>query len=334
VDDFEPFRRFVCSILQSSLELPTILEVSDGVEAIELARALRPDLILLDIGLPKLNGIEAGRRIRELVPQSKIIFVSQESSVDFVQAAFSLGALGYVVKTDAGRELPSAVQAVLRGERFVGSRFAGHGFTGPSEVRAPGSTQGNKVLVPPHRQNMETTRCHQAGFYSDDASLLDSLTQFIGAALTAGNAAIVVATESHRGRLLLRLQAHGLDIGAAIEQGRYISLDAAETVSTFMVNDLPDPGRFTEVTRDLISQAAKAVKVEPARIAACGECASLLWTQGKAEAAIRLEHLWDQIAKSQRLDILCAYPLGSFQGKVGSYVFENICAEHSAVYSR
>jgi KaiC/GvpD/RAD55 family RecA-like ATPase len=170
-------------------------------------------------------------------------------------------------------------------------------------------------------------------FYSDDALFLDSFTRFIGAALNAGNAVIVVATESHRDSLLPRLQVHGVDIGAAIEQGRYISLDAAETVSTFMVNDLPDPNKFLKVTSDLIAEAAKAAKVEHARVAACGECAPLLWAQGKAEAAIRLEHLWDEIAKSHDLDVLCGYPLGSFQGGIGSRIFAKICAEHSVVHS-
>ena len=146
VDDFEPFRRLVCSILQNELELRTIVEASDGGEAIELAQALQPDLILLDIGLPKLNGIEAARRIRELAPQSKILFVSQESSVDIVQTAFSVGASGYVVKMDAGSELLTAVKAVLRGERFVGSRFAGHSFFATSDVQSPRSARGDKIV--------------------------------------------------------------------------------------------------------------------------------------------------------------------------------------------
>ena len=82
---------------------------------------------------------------------------------------------------------------------------------------------------------MEIARRHEAGFHSDDASLLDDITQFIGTALKAGNAAIVVATESHRNSLLPRLQAYGLDTAAAIEQGRYIALDAADALSTFML---------------------------------------------------------------------------------------------------
>jgi len=303
------------------------------VEAVELAQALKPHLILLDIGIPKLNGIDAARRIRELSPQSKILFVSQESSLDFVQGAFSAGASGYVVKMEA-RELMTAVRSVLRGERFIGRRFAGHTFTEASDVPTPGSSLSNEVPASLRLQTVEIARRHEAGFYSDDASFLEAFTQFIGAALKAGNAVIVVATESHRDRLRPRLRAQGLDIGAAIKQGRYISLDAADTLSTFMVNDQPDPVQFSKVAGDLIVGAAKAAKGERPRVAACGECAPLLWAQGNAEAAVRLEHLWDGIAKTYDVDVFCGYTLGSSQGGIGSHVFQRICAEHSAVYYR
>jgi CheY-like chemotaxis protein len=333
VEDSEPFRKFICSTLGKRPKLQIVGEVSDGLEAVQKAKELQPDLIALDIGLPSLNGIEAARHIRKLSPESKILFVSQESSADVVQEALGTGAHGYVLKTDAGSELLEAVHAVLRGEQFVGRRFSGHVFVGASDAKAWQQFRTDGTFVP-LRQNTEISHRHEVRFYSDDEYFLDSFTQFIGAALNAGNAVIVVATESHRDSLLLRLQAHGLDIGTAIEQGRYISLDAAETVSTFMVNDLPDSDKFFKVTGDLIMETARAAKVKPARVAACGECAPLLWAQGRAEAAIRLEHLWDEIAKSHGLDVLCAYPLGSFQGRVGSYIFERICAEHSAVHSR
>ena len=334
VDDFEPFRRLVSSTLQKTLDLRTIVEASDGVEAVELAQALQPDLILLDIGLPKLDGIEVARTIRELAPRSKILFVSQESSVDVVQAAFSAGASGYVVKMDAGSELPTAVNAVLRGETFVGGRFAGRGFTDVSDGRTSGSSRDDKVFRLPRELDLEKSHRHEAGFYSDDASFIAGFTHFIEASLAAGNATIVVATESHRDSLLSRLKARGLDIPAAIREGRYVSLDAAETVSTYMVNDMPDPVRFMKVTGDLLLNAARAAKGEPPRVSACGECAPLLWTQGKAEAAIRLEQLWDDIAKSHDVDVLCGYPLGSFQGGSGSRIFDKVCAAHSAIYSR
>jgi DNA-binding NarL/FixJ family response regulator len=331
VEDSEPFRKFICSALAGRPELQIVGELTDGLEAVQRAKELRPDLVVLDIGLPSLNGIEAARRILKSSPKSKIVFVSQESSADVVQEALGTGASGYVLKTDAGSELMEALDAVLRGEQFVGRRFSDPDFVGASHARV--SQKFPNSGSPGPRQNTEMSHRHEVRFYSDEEYFLDSFTQFIGAALNAGNAVIVVATESHRDGLLLRLQAHGLNIGAEIEQGKYISLDAAKTVSTFMVNDLPDPDKFLKATRDLITEAAKAVKGESARVAACGECAPLLWSQGKAEAAIQLEHLWDEIAKSHGLDVLCAYPLASFQGGVGSRAFETICAEHSVVHS-
>jgi DNA-binding NarL/FixJ family response regulator len=108
--------------------LQIIGEVSEGLEGVQKAKELQPDLIALDIGLASLNGIEAARHIRKRSPESKILFVSQASSVDVVQEALGTGAYGYVVKTDAGSELLEAVDAVLRGEPFVGSRFSGHDF--------------------------------------------------------------------------------------------------------------------------------------------------------------------------------------------------------------
>jgi DNA-binding NarL/FixJ family response regulator len=105
VEDYEPFRRFVCSTLRKGPDLQIVGEASDGLEALHKVEELQPDLIVLDIGLPTLNGIEAARRSRKLAPESKILFVSQESSSDVVQEALGLGTLGYVVKAYAGSEL-------------------------------------------------------------------------------------------------------------------------------------------------------------------------------------------------------------------------------------
>jgi DNA-binding NarL/FixJ family response regulator len=137
VEDHEPFRRFICSTLEKRPELQIVGEVSDGLEAVHKAQELQPDLILLDVGLPSLNGIEAARQMRKLSHKSKILFVSQESSADVVQGAFSLGALGYVVKAHAGSELLAAVDAVCQGKRFVSAGLAGHILAEPAARQAP-----------------------------------------------------------------------------------------------------------------------------------------------------------------------------------------------------
>jgi len=126
VEDFAPFRQFIRSTLVGRADLQVICEVADGLEAVQKAEELKPDLILLDIGLPTLNGIEAARRIREVSPQSKILVLSQESSADLVHAVLSLGALGYVVKARAGSELLAAVEAVCQSRQFVTSGLSGH----------------------------------------------------------------------------------------------------------------------------------------------------------------------------------------------------------------
>ena len=280
---------------------------SDGLDAIQKAGELQPDLILLDIGLPKVTGMAAARDIRNVAPKSKILFLSQELDLDVALAALSDGH-GYVVKSDANNELFAAVEAVLQGKKFVSCRLA--------------------ELV-----RREVGRCHEVQFYSDDSRFLDGFTRFLGAALKTGSPAVFIGTASHRNMLLERLHAESPDIRTAIRQGRYVALDAVEFLSNFMVSDMPDTGWFLKAVDDLIVAARKEANGEHLRVAACGECAPMLWAQGKADAAIRLEELWNEIARTYDVDILCGYSLESLRCDEDSYTFRRICQEHSAVHS-
>jgi DNA-binding NarL/FixJ family response regulator len=124
VEDLEDFRRFLCATLKEQTPCVVIGEASDGLEAVKKAEELKPDLILLDLGLPKLKGMEAARRIRQLAPNSKILVVSQDSSVEVVLGALRLGVRGYLYKSDAN-ELSIGVEALVNGAQFVSSRL-GH----------------------------------------------------------------------------------------------------------------------------------------------------------------------------------------------------------------
>lgn len=121
VEDHEPFRRFISRTLQAQEHLQVIDEQKNGLDAVVQAGILKPDLMVLDIGLPGLNGIEAARRIRDCTPGTKIIFLSQESSADIVQEALNAGASGYVIKTEAESELLDAIESVLDGKIFLSS---------------------------------------------------------------------------------------------------------------------------------------------------------------------------------------------------------------------
>lgn len=126
VDDYDPWCRFLRLALLVHEELQVIGQFNDGLEAIQKAEELQPDLILLDINLPTLNGIEVAHRIREVSPKSKILFVSENRSPDVAEKAIGIGARGYIVKSDAARELLPAIKAVLKGKQFVSASLAGN----------------------------------------------------------------------------------------------------------------------------------------------------------------------------------------------------------------
>lgn len=128
VDDFEPWRRSLCSFLRRRPTLQIICEASDGLEAVEKSRELQPDIVLLDVGLPTLNGIEATKQIREVSPRSRVVFLSENTCPDVVREALRVGGCGYVVKTDAGRDLVAALDAAIANKRFVGRRFLAYGI--------------------------------------------------------------------------------------------------------------------------------------------------------------------------------------------------------------
>ena len=132
LDDFEPWRQQVCSILQTQPGLRVVAEIADGSEAVQEAQELKPDLILVDIGLPTLDGLEAANRICQVAPGAKILFLTQNNDKDMVRAALSTRAQGYVLKIDAGSELLPAVARVLGGDDFVSSGVKG-GDSGEAE---------------------------------------------------------------------------------------------------------------------------------------------------------------------------------------------------------
>ena len=311
-------------------DLQVIGEAQDGSEAVQKAQELQPDLILLDIGLPKLSGIEAARRMREHTPQSRILVVSEHRSRDIVEEALRAGADGYVVKSVAYEDLLPAIRIVLQGSQFVSAIIADRApITTAQTSEEP---RGVKAVAEIPPQSLKIPLRHEVGFYAEDRRLLDDLTVFVGASLKAGNAAIVLATESHRENLLPRLQSYDVDVRAAIEQGRYVALDAADALSMFMINGMPDRVQFFKAFDSLIRAIRNTAK-EHRRIAVFGECVDLLCSQGNAEAAIQMERLGNQL-NANDVDILCGYSLPDTRREMDRKTSQRICAEHSVVHYR
>jgi PAS domain S-box-containing protein len=172
---------------------------------------------------------------------------------------------------------------------------------------------------------------HVVQFYVDDGPFLDSLSRSIGTALGAGDSAVVIATTDHRDGLARRLKARGLDIARVIETGRYIPLDAAETLSKFMLEGWPEAARFGEVIGSVIERARSAAEGDRSRVFAFGEMVALLWAEGKSGSALQLEQLWNDLATKHSFSLRCAYPMMAFDREEHGEPLLKICAEHDSV---
>jgi DNA-binding NarL/FixJ family response regulator len=310
VDDFKPFRHYLRSILDKEPQLRIVGEASDGTEALQKVADLQPDLVLLDVGLPQLNGIEVGKRISKLAPLAKILFLSQEFSFDMVQQAFLLGALGYVHKERAADDLLPAIKSVLSDMLFVSSS-----------------------LIDSQRSGETYTHRHEVVYCSDPSVLLSSYTNFIATTQSAGDKTIVLATKPRLEDIYRQLKAQGLSVDVAIKKGNLVPLDVAEVLPQFMVNEMPDPVRFLKAVCPVIDRVATETGSH-SRVAACGECAPYLMAQGNVDGAIRVEQLWDQLARVFKLYTLCLYASETFDRGYNDRAQHAVSTEHSVVYSR
>ena len=291
VEDHAPIRQLTCTALQRRAEFQ-VIEAADGLEALRKVEELQPDVILLDINLPGMHGFDVAAQIPRLAPRARILFMSQESSPGIVRKALSLGAHGYIHKAAAAADLLPAIDAVLAGQRFVSRSVA---VTEPIAALAP--------------------RRHDILFCSDDAAMAEGLTRHTAAALNAGDAAIVLVTESHRTHLLQALRRGGVDIDGAIERGTCVSFDADVAL---------DPVRFVAAV-DAAREAASAGKARP-RVAFCGERAGRLWAMGRTAEAVQLEQFCGELGRD--VDILCLYPVPY---TTDDQELTRICAEHTVV---
>jgi PAS domain S-box-containing protein len=182
-----------------------------------------------------------------------------------------------------------------------------------------------------HAHVLDGQRAHLVQLYSDDNVLLDVLCRFIGGAIAVGDAGIIIATQTHHEGLLARLQARGLDIAKAISQGRYLSVDAEDLLPRIMANGQVDESRFTEIVGDLLTRARDATDCKDSRIAVFGELVALLWADGKPQEALRVEQLWNDLARNHYFSLLCAYPIAGFDNDRHIEPFLKMCAEHSGV---
>ena len=316
VDDYEPWRRHVCAELQKYPRWRVVAEARDGLEAVRTAYTLNPDLILLDIGLPGLNGLEAARRILAQRSSARILIVTEQHSPDIAEAALEAGARGYLFKMDAGRDLPFAMEAVVNGGGFLSSALSLH-FSHLLPVRSSG-------------------RRHEVGFFSDEASIVDAYARFAHAGVREGHPIMVIAGEPRRTHVLRRLETLGIPVTSLIQDRRCVPIDADALCANITVDGAADQARLLEMVLPSITDVAHRAGAERTHVFACGELAPRLWQRGNLEGALYLEEIWDQFVREYDVDTLCGYsPVDVPRLGADEYaVFQRICECHSAVHIR
>src|SRR5262245_85046 len=214
VDDYQPWRSHLRSFLEATGRWQIVGEAGDGVEGLEQSKALRPDLILLDVSLPKMDGLTMARALMAdgRVP-SRILFLSQHHSVDIVEAALDTGALGYLTKSEAVTHLEPAMEAVVAGGAFLGS-----------SVR-------HTVIHPRTNHNRHRSRRHEVLFPEEATSLLDGYVTCLRQAIGRGDACVVIAPAARQTQIAERLEGFGIDISRLQAKGRYRFIDAADALS-------------------------------------------------------------------------------------------------------
>jgi signal transduction histidine kinase len=194
-----------------------------------------------------------------------------------------------------------------------------------------GDALASAGLVLPDTPSAATSSSHSVQFYDDDAAFLDGLGEFVGSALGSGGACVVIATQPHRDGVMERLKAWGVDPSVAIRAGRYLCADAKATLARFMVDGWPDEERFFRAIEPMLLQAGRASHQKPGPLVAFGEMVALLWAEGKCEAAIRLEQLWNELLRQHSFSLRCAYPMGCFGQNTEEEFFHRVCDAHDHV---
>src|SRR5262249_23639405 len=201
-------------------------------------------------------------------------------SADIAREALRTGGRGYVIKSDAGSELLTAVEAVMHGKQFVSPRLVGQLSAGVTNVRTLDGLRIKEILesfAPRLPRNHKTTRCHEVQFYSEEAVLLERLSRFVGTVLDGGGVVVGFVTEQHRNTFVEELESKGLNVRAAMQQGTYRLLDVTDAISEFMVNDLVDRVRYLEGMAGLCESGLRVAPSNHPRVVGLVEMAVRLF---------------------------------------------------------
>jgi len=299
-DDYLPMLETVSRVVAE--DFAVVATVSDGLQAVTAALELDPDLVVLDITMPELNGLDAARRLRQGQSRAKVVFMSMHETADYIHAAVEAGGSAYVSKRWIDRDLLSAL-----GHVFAGRVFA------PALTALPAVAPAGAHVMELYGRSREK-----------------NLALFLGAAIRQGDVVFVNATADTRVALEASWRRDGLDLVSATRQGRYLVVDVEQDLSR-VIHELPEIGAMQGAVEDLERRRlAASTPRREARVITYGELSAQLLLQGYGAEARDGELRWNRLIAGRPFLAVCGYPAGGFDAG-GPESFADICAAHQIV---
>jgi DNA-binding NarL/FixJ family response regulator len=344
VDDHESVRRGVRSLLSGREEWSICGEAEDGLEAIEKAKRLQPDIVLMDITMPRMDGVQATKVIRQKVPEAKVILISQNGSSVGRRQAADADARDFVAKIDLSRDLLPTIERVAgqRNPKMMSDRRGGERVAlsdvlpaSPPSSEEPAFKQKMGGRMSQDIQNepwcglldAAAPRDHIVQLYQDEQFLSRAVCRFAVSAINHGEGVILVPTSAHWNALRPRLEAEGVDIKAAQSCGQLTVVDADKLLPQFMRNAMPDAPLFLGLAGETVAQARGGDRFTKVRW--WGEMVNVLWERGDVAASMGLEDLFHKLAHDRNIAIFCSFLMDNFDGDVHARMLPRLGQNHS-----
>ena len=344
VDDNETVRRGLRSFLSSRTDFSICGEAADGLDAIEKTKALQPDIVLMDITMPRMSGLDSTRIIRRELPESKIIIISQNDPAIIHRQAGEVGAAGSVAKADVSRDLiPMIENLCQRNTEIAAIRTSQKGHA-PDVLIPEGSVShrskfGMEGKIGGHMNGDDhnepwcslladaAPRDHIVQLYQDEKFLSRAVCRFAVSAINHGEGVILVPTSEHWNALRPRLEAEGVDIKATQASGQLTVVDADQLLPEFMRGAMPDAPLFLGLAGETIARAHGGDRFTKVRW--WGEMVNVLWERGDVAASMGLEDLFHRLAHDQEIAIFCSFLMDNFDGDVHARMLPRLGQNHS-----